>query len=96
METVKPPLLDPQTLRVVLIGGALLLALIVLDTILELTGHGGSPVAVVLTKMLLTIVGIGTTYLAGRSPGPDHAAMAQRIIHLELQADTPPTGTKIP
>lgn len=94
----KTPLLDPQTLRVVLVGSLLLVVLLGLDAALELAGHGDSPIAILLTKLLVAVVGIATTYLAGRGPGPEQGLLKQRIAQLERRTvDTvppkaPPTG----
>jgi hypothetical protein len=81
--------LDPQTSRVVLVGCALLVVLIGVDTALELTGHGESPIAGVVTKLLTAVVGVATAYLAGRSPGPEHAQMRARIEYLERRSSPP-------
>ena len=84
--------LDPQTLKVVIVGAVVLVLLVGADVALELTGHGDSPVAGIIVKVLTGIVGIVTAYQAGRGPGPEHAQMKARIALLEKHSSVPPSA----
>jgi hypothetical protein len=62
------------------------LAVMGADVALELTGHGGSAVASVLTKALAAVVGAAATFLAARAPGPEQAALEKRLAAHEALA----------
>lgn len=62
------PLLSPEGLRVVVVGGVLLVAVLGADLALQLTGHGTSPLATTLTKGLESVVGAAAIWLAARAP----------------------------
>jgi hypothetical protein len=81
----KAPVLSPEALRIVVVGGILFLAIMGADVALELTGHGGSAVASVLTKGLAAVVGAGATFLAARAPGPQQAALEKQVDALHKQ-----------
>ena len=77
------PVLSPQASRIFLIGGGIFLAVMGADVALELTGHGGSAIASILTKGLAAVVGAVTTFLAARAPGPAQASLERRLADSE-------------
>lgn len=76
------PILSPQGLRVFLVGGTFFVLVMGADVALELTGHGGSPLASALTKFVATVVGASATFLAARAPGPKQAALEKRLADI--------------
>lgn len=75
----RPPLLSPQGWRVFLAAVVVFVLVMGADVALELTGHGGSPLASVLTKLVAVVVSGAATFFAARAPGPKQAAIEKRL-----------------
>lgn len=75
----KDPALSPQAFRIVAVGVPLFLAIMVADVALELTGHGGSALASVLTKALAAAVGVASTIYAARAPSSREAVLERKL-----------------